>query len=340
MRRATRWVSVASLVLLSAVVLVACSGDSPVAPSSTAQGVVFRGMVLGAGVSSSSGMASVASSAAAVGEIIVTVQENPAITTTVGADGSFALRGLPSGSFTLVFTRDGAVLGEIVFDAVKPNQEITITIDVSTGIVVVVEERRDGIGHGDIEIEGLVEQVVGLNAAADSTFLIDGHTVIARPGQTAIREGNMAKTVADVTVGRQVHVKGVFLDPVNGVEQVLAHEIKLQGDDEEEDGGGTTGCNISGGRVGSGIELEGNVSGGNATSFDLDVKGNRALAPVDVDAGGAAFECHPKSGPNAPSPEQCRAKVTSGAQVHVSGMLTACTSSSANVRASKVIVQK
>ena len=35
--------------------------------------------------------------------------------------------------------------------------------------------------------------------------------LVARPGETAIREGNKARTVADVTVGHQVHVKGVWL---------------------------------------------------------------------------------------------------------------------------------
>jgi hypothetical protein len=122
------------------------------------------------------------------------------------------------------------------------------------------------------------------------------------------------------------------------VQPVLAREIKLQGD--EEDNPPTAGCNISGGRVGDRIELEGNVASGNASSFLLDVKGNRASAPVQVDASGASLECHPKSGPKAPTPEQCRAKIVDGTQVHVSGTLVSCDASSALVRASKVIVQK
>jgi hypothetical protein len=67
--------------------------------------------------------------------------------------------------------------------------------------------------------------------------LIDGYTVIARPGVTAIREGNRARSVADVTAGRQVHVKGEWLPMGTGSSQpVLAHEIKLQG--AGDDGGG------------------------------------------------------------------------------------------------------
>jgi hypothetical protein len=49
--------------------------------------------------------------------------------------------------------------------------------------------------------------------------------VIARPGVTAIREGNTRKTVNDVTVGKQVHVKGTTVPQST---DVLAYEIKLQ----------------------------------------------------------------------------------------------------------------
>ena len=49
--------------------------------------------------------------------------------------------------------------------------------------------------------------------------------MIARPGVTAIREGITRKTVEDVKVGRQVHVKGTT---VEGSTMVLAFEIMLQ----------------------------------------------------------------------------------------------------------------
>ena len=88
-----------------------------------------------------------------------------------------------------MFTQDGAVLGTLSFSAVLPNQEITVTVDVSSGIVVLLEEQRNGIGHGDVEIEGLVQQVLTLNPAGESRFLIHNRTVVARPGETSIREG-------------------------------------------------------------------------------------------------------------------------------------------------------
>lgn len=318
-----------SLALISALALVACGGESPLSASNP-QGAVLKGTVMGvAGASSTS--ASKSSADTVSGVVTVTVQENPAITATVGADGSFTLRGLPDGSFTLAFFRDGVLLGTLVFGEVLPNQEITITIDVSGGSVVLVEEQRNGIGHGDVELEGLVQAVLVLNPTGESRFQIQGRIVVARPGETAIREGNTARTVADVTIGRQVHVKGVWLPAEGSVQPVLAHEIKLQ--DNQDDGDTTADCLIHGGRVGDPIELEGHVASGAADSFMLQVNGNRAAAPVEVDAKSAEFQCHPKSA-------GCQDKVTVGAQVHVSGTLRSCNTSGATVDASKVIVQR
>jgi hypothetical protein len=211
-----------SVLILGVLGLAACGGPSS---PSAAQDVVLHGVILGG---SAGGAAAFSGGNAGGVPIVVTVQGTP-ITTTVADDGSFTLRGLPTGSFTLVFTQGSVTLGTATFAEVMPNQEITITIEVTPSGVVVVEEKRTGIGHGDIEIEGQVEQVLILNPAGDSRFLINGKTVVARPGQTAIREGNTARTVNDVTVGRQVHVKGTFMDPEKGVTPVLASEIKLQG---------------------------------------------------------------------------------------------------------------
>jgi hypothetical protein len=158
--------------------------------------------------------------------IEVAVVELPGSRVTVGSDGSFTLRGLPAGGFTVVFTQAGATIGTLAFGQVAANQQITITVEVVGGEVVLVDEDRRGIGHAGIELEGLVENVLALDAAGDSRFMIAGRLVIARPAVTAIREGTTPKTVADVTAGRQVHVKGTTID---GSTDVLAYEIKLQG---------------------------------------------------------------------------------------------------------------
>jgi hypothetical protein len=319
------------IVLFVAVALAALTacGGNPAAPS--AEGVVVRGTVIGTATAS----ASSSSRSAALAVITVTVQENPAITATVGADGTFTLRGLPEGGFHLVFSSEGTTLGTLAFTEVKPNQEITLTVELSGSTIVVVEERRNGIGHGDVEIEGLVSAVLLLNPGGESRFTIDGKTVVARSGETAIREGNSARTVSDVTVGHQVHVKGVWLPQDATGQPVLAHEIKLQGDDDDGPDVDKT-CMISGGRAGEGIQLEGSVATGSSAGFMMTVQGNRSSGNVQVDTSGASFKCNGFKGTDA----ECRAKVMTGAKIHVSGMLQSCDLSTAVAQASQVKVQQ
>jgi hypothetical protein len=218
-----RFAAALAAVLASTLWLTACGGPS----SPSEGGVVLRGTVVGDG----SFTASAAGGArAAAATVTVTVQENPAITTTVGPDGTFSLRGLPPGGFTLVFASGGGTIGVIPFAEVQPNQEITVSIRLDGRSVVVLEERRNGIGHGAVEIEGRVESVVALDPAGESVFIIAGKRVVARPRETAIREGDRARSVTDVTVGRQVHVKATFMFSSDSASQrVLAQEIVLQG---------------------------------------------------------------------------------------------------------------
>jgi hypothetical protein len=318
----------AAVLILSAALFAACGGN-PAAPSEG--GIVLRGTVVG---TSAVGVSALSVGAARSTPITVTVQENPAITTTVGADGTFTLRGLPEGGFHLVFSSNGTPLGTLFFTEVQPNQEITVTVQVTGSTVTLLEDQRNGIGHGDIEIEGQVTAVLVLNPAGDSRFTIAGKTVVARPGQTAIREGNTARTVADVTVGHQVHVKGVWLPADASGQAVLAQEIILQDEDNGPDVDKT--CMISGGTVGQGIEVEGSVVSGGFAGFVMRVQGNRSSGNVQVDAAGANLKCNGQKGTVA----ECQASVKSGAKVHVSGTLTSCDLSTAAVQASQVMVQK
>jgi hypothetical protein len=300
-----------AVILVLALRLAACGGN-PNGPSD--QGVTLQGTVVGSTFSS----ASLRSTPNAV--VTVYVLDHPEMTATVGADGTFTMRGLPEGGFTLVFLSDGTEIGRLAFSEVMPNQAITITIAISGGAVALVEERRNGIGHGDLEIEGRVDSIIVVNPAGDSKFMIDGHTVIARPGETAIREGNRARTVTDVVPGRQVHVKGVWLPAPAGLastQEVLAWEIKLQGDvtTEPSPAPGRT-CMISGGTAGQGIELEGRVQSGAMGAFMMTVNGNRASGPVSVTGG--TLRCVGNGGG-----QSCASRFTGGARIHVSGTLTA-----------------
>jgi hypothetical protein len=158
--------------------------------------------------------------------ITVHVLSDPAIQATVAADGTFTLRGLPEGSFTLVFMQGATEVGRLVFGEVAANQQITITVQLFAGEVVLVGEDRRGIGDAGVELEGPVQNVIVVNPAGDSRFVIRDRSVVARPGVTAIRQGNTPKTVNDVTVGRQVHVTGTTLKDST---DVLAYQMILQG---------------------------------------------------------------------------------------------------------------
>src|SRR5687768_2951428 len=154
---------IVAVIAVLALRLAACGGN-PNGPGEG--GVTLEGSL----VSGSFGAASVRSSSAAT--LTVVVAENPAMTTTIGADGRFTLRGLPEGSFTLNFFSDGAPIGSLAFTEVRPNQALTVTVAVANSTVMLVEERRNGIGHGDLEIEGRVDQILVVNPAGDSKFVI------------------------------------------------------------------------------------------------------------------------------------------------------------------------
>lgn len=266
MRTALRAASFSASLL--AILLVLACGGSPAGPSESGAGttgVSLDGMVLGAtGSSNGSGTNALA------GEIVVSVLENPAVRVMVGPDGSFTLRGLPSGSFTLIFTRDGVELGRFVFSEVSPNQQITVTVQLNGSSLVVVEEKRNGIGHGDIEIEGRVEAVLALSTTTESRFQIRGYVVAVRPGQTSIREGNRARTVNDITVGRQVHVKGSWLPAESRGQPVLALEIKLQGSSGGDEPPPSSGSSC---KVGGNAQVEGLISSKQAGAIFVNQQG-------------------------------------------------------------------
>ena len=313
-----------SFVALAVAGVVACGGPS--GPSN--EGVTLRGALEGGGGPAGFG---------ATEPIVVTVEEAPAITTTVGAGGSFTLRGLPDGSFTLVFTRGSQMLGRLQFDAVKPNEEITIRVALSANgnSIILLEEKRSGIGHGELEFEGLIESVLSRDPDGDSRFQIAGYTVLARAGYTNIHLGNNRRTVDDVLVGLRALVKGHWLESTTGAGQlVLASDINLREDGDDDS---NKDCLISGGKVGKKIELEGTVASGNAIRFELQINGNRAKGLVDVDAGSASFKC---VGSKKVPADQCPAQVAPGAKVHVSGLLESCGTAEARVIASEVKVQK
>lgn len=262
--------SAAVILVLAAAAVSGCGGNPA---GADAQGVVVRGTVQGTEV-----LRAASGAARAAVTVTVSVLESPAISTSVGGDGSFTLRGLPEGEFTLVFTSGLTELGRLSFSEVKPNQEITLSVQVSGSGVVLLEEQRNGIGHGDIEIEGIVAEVLALNPLGESRFLVSGRTVVARPGETAVREGNRSRNVEDVTAGRRVHVKGVWLTPEGSTQPVLALEIKLQGDesggiDDVNQGPGNTRC-----AAGQKAEVEGLITDKGSSTITVNQQGKGLYA--------------------------------------------------------------
>jgi hypothetical protein len=103
--------------------------------------------------------------------------------------------------------------------------------------------------------------------------------------------------------------------------------------DDGSDSNANDACSIAGGRVGSSIELEGQVAEAGGGDFTMTVNGNRAgVTVVTVHAGGASLKC------NGPKSSNC--SVSSRDQVHVRGTLDQCDASDTVVTATQVTVQK
>jgi hypothetical protein len=150
-------------------------------------------------------------------------------------NGSFTLRGLPAGSLTLVFKNGTVEVDRLTIDGVKVNQQIAIVVELVNGKVNLLEETRNGIGHGDIEIEGTAWNIHVDDHPMTGSLDVNGYSVVTRAAETTIRKGNRALTLHELREGDQVHVKGEFEQAADGSSQVFAREIKLQEEEEVED---------------------------------------------------------------------------------------------------------
>jgi len=226
-----------------------CGGSNPASPSGG--GVKLQGVVLqNASVSAAS--ASVSARSAQAGKIVVTVQENPSLSVTVSGNGTFEIQSLPAGGFTLIFSVNGVVVGQITITAVSEGTTIKIVVKLSEQEVELVDLETDGDNGG--------------SSGGD----------------------NGPKT-----------------------------------------------CMIEGGKAGSNIELEGNVDSGTSSQFKMRANGNRSSALVDVAATAASYKCNGDKGS-----ADCKANLKAGVKVHVRGNLTICTTSTASVTATEVMIQK
>lgn len=186
-------------------------------------------------------------------------------------------------------------------------KKVTVKVDGTTLTV-------DVNANGTFQLSGIPSGTFTL------VFLADG-VEVGRVVVTA-GDGSEVKIVVQVTAG-----------------QLIVVEIEI------EDGSGsnagppsnTSSCSVNGGKLGQKIELEGNVASGSSASFDMTVNG-RSGNPIKVNSSSASFRCI--GGAKTSSDAECKASVKTGAKVHVSGTLMTCTSSSAEVTATEVKVQK
>ena len=235
-------------VLASAIALSGCGGSSPSAPSG--KGVLLQGTVLSpsgaVGASAHTG-----ASSAAKGKTVVTVQENPAISATVSANGTFELEGLPAGTITLVFTIDGTVVGTIVITGVATDAEVKIVVQITADGVILIEIKIDGQGDGD----------EGTPPGTPSACLIEGgraganielEGTVASGTSSLFKldiQGNRAGALVDVNssaagwkcvgqsgsdckgtfkAGNKVHVRGLLTTCSTTAALVNATEVKVQ----------------------------------------------------------------------------------------------------------------
>jgi hypothetical protein len=130
---------------VGAALIVAGCGFSPTSPFEgfDEQGTRVQGH-FESGVTASD--TEVRASSASPQGIRVYLRERSSVSAVVDGNGGFKLVGLPSGAWSLVFERDGRVVGEIRFRSVRQNQEITIVVTLTDrDEVVLVQETRDRV---------------------------------------------------------------------------------------------------------------------------------------------------------------------------------------------------
>lgn len=209
--RGRRLPAAVSILVPALLFVTSCGGSdrSPTGPSlATLQGTVVEG-------SSANGMRALRGGLG-LGGVTVRISGTDKATTTDGS-GNFTLNGVPLGPTELEFSRaDIHARGQINL-ASGGVHTMTISIVGTRAITT-------GVGHGDEEIEGLVQ---ALDATVGSLTILDqrlGAVVIHTDGDTVLRRGDATIALSDIQVGMRVHVKALQQDDGS----YLATEVLLQ----------------------------------------------------------------------------------------------------------------
>jgi hypothetical protein len=217
-----------------------------------------------------------------------------------GMNASVNLHGLAMGQGAASTSSDSG------YRAMSASGSITVTVQ-GTSLSTTIS------GNGSFELDGLPAGTFTL------VFTSNGVTL---------------GTITITSVPTQAEINLV----VHITTTVVMVKVEINGTDEtdNENNNGTNGtktCLIDGGTVGSSIELEGSVSSATGKMFKMSVNGNRSSGLVSVDATSASFDCAGVKG-------TCDATLlVAGAKVHVSGSLTTCSLTAAQVKANEVKFQ-
>jgi hypothetical protein len=242
-RNLLTWVAVAV-----AAVTLSCGGEGPSSPSGT--GVDVQGLLLGEGASFAA--ASGAHPSAAKAQKVVVTVEGMTNTAEVSANGTFVLKGIPSGSFKLVFTADGKEIGWIQVTA-EDGAEVKVVVKVENGALVLVELKVERPGDDGsektcvisggrqgqgIELEGVVapggnpeefDMTVNGERGAGLVHVIARTASYRCVGGAKVDSDDACKALIEPG-GAKVHVRGK-LESCNLTEAlVTADEVKIQKD--------------------------------------------------------------------------------------------------------------
>ena len=226
-----------------ALALAAC-GENPASPSGTTGGVAVRGVLLGEGAAV--GASSVRASSSSGSQITVTIEGNPSLTTTISGNGTFELEGVPAGTFTLTFTRDGVVIGTVTITA-GDGVEVKIVVKMEGAVVVLVDlELEDNDDNDDANKTCLIEggrvgdriELEGKVASGGGTGFemttqgnrAHGPVDVSASGASFRCNGNERGAVCTAAVkpGAQVHVRGTLTTCTLEEASVTATEVRVQ----------------------------------------------------------------------------------------------------------------
>ncbi len=231
--------------VVAAVVAGGCGGESPTAPSA-AGGVVVQGVVLGDGASVAAADARTSTSRAR--KVTVRV-DGTTLTVDVSANGTFEFKGIPSGTFTLVFLADGVEIGRVVVTA-EDGSEVKIVVQVKAAELVVVEikvespEPKDATGSSSCVVNG-GKAGAGIELEGNVTSGTSARFELAASGRSSVpvvvnassatfgcigsaKTPSEAECKASFKPGAKVHVRGTLMSCTTA--EVTAIEVKVQKD--------------------------------------------------------------------------------------------------------------